>query len=144
MPTDTELVTMRTRKHGAQSAIKFFKEIRTVKSANNPFDMLSNAQKADFYANRPPNGAIIDDVVYSTNSGMGNCDEKGRICYAALKSNPMLNSSAITLCSAVGYDHVFVIVSDAAVTASVAVSTLGITAMIVDGWTQQGNRTRTS
>jgi hypothetical protein len=128
---------MRSRKGAAQSAIKFFTGVRQVKSANNPFDMLSDAQINNFYAHRndAPN-TIVDSFNATATSGMGNCDEKGRICYAALIGNPMLNGSHVTLCEAVNYDHVFVIVADAAVAAPLALDTLGVTAMVVDGWTQ--------
>ena len=138
MPTQAEITLMKRRKRAAGSAIKFFTDVKEVRSANNPFDMLSKTAKDDFYRLRGmTQNTIVGTFRVTAHTGMGNCDEKGRICYAALSCNPLLlNTSEVTLCSAVGYDHVFVIVSDGAINGQVFLSTLGVTAMVVDGWTQ--------
>lgn len=139
MPTLAELQVMKSRKKAAESALKFFTDIRQVKSANNPFAFLSTAQINDFYAHRNDSpDTIMDRFNASAISGIGNCDEKGRMCYAALHGNPRLaGNSQVTLCEAVNYDHVFVIIADGAVgNAAVELSSLGLTAMVVDGWTE--------
>jgi hypothetical protein len=155
----------KNRKEAARGAIKFFsksflgiethKGIKTVKSANNPFDGLSKSQKNAFYRDRnqylgrkttfdeykyvstydyasdedfcgfvrdgeivddiipPPDGVLMRSVSYqyedsllgsvaqTMRTGMGNCDEKGRIVYASLVGNPRLTDgkSAVTLVS---------------------------------------------
>lgn len=224
--TTDELKLLMSRKEAARSAIKFFSKslfgiathtgIKTVKSANNPFDGLKKHQREQFYSRRDdyrgatvkyktrvysfeegrkfediegflgytvpdddkihksrvgikPDGvafsepkvkyvyedSLLGSISQTMRTGMGNCDEKGKICYAALKCNPRLTDgkSAVSLVSSnnlakvmkngeeelkeMGYDHVFVVVADMAVPDHfVKISSLGRTAMIVDGWTQ--------
>jgi hypothetical protein len=137
MPTPAELTLMNTRRNAARSATKFFKDIKGVKSTNNPFAHTTHAdiQNLVTYRTVGPN-TIVDRFNAAATTGVGNCDEKGRICYAALTSNPLLNGSVVTFCAAVNYDHVFVVVANAAVGAATNLAGLGLTAMIVDGWTE--------
>lgn len=142
MPTAQELAVMNVRKNAAQSAIKFFTEKKTIVSDNNPFAFTTAADTATVNAYRaqmqiPGQNTIANAFDHAAASGVGRCDEKGRICYAALASNPLLAAgSPVTLIQAINYDHVFVVVADAAVAGATDVAALGLTAMIVDGWTE--------
>ena len=95
MATPAELALMETRKNAARSATKFFKDIKGVRSTNNPFDFTTAAEGQTLAANRVRIGndnTIITAFDEAAQSGIGNCDEKGRICYAALRSNPMIGA----------------------------------------------------
>lgn len=147
MPTDAELAIMKIRKNAAVGALKFFTDIHSVKSLNNPFVRVTDAELSLFkdqrenYAN-----TIMDYFDGSVTNGLGNCDEKARVCMCGLQSHALFQTpqgpnSFVTLCSTVrfGYDHVFVIVADKPVHFSrngVALDSLGLTAMVVDGWTE--------
>lgn len=138
MPTQQQINLMNTRKQAAKSALKFFKEKKGVRSTNNPFAFTTAANQAtlDHYRDNNPD-TIVQSFEDAASTGIGNCDEKGRMCYSSLASNPMLNvGSVVTLCSAINYDHVFVVVADAAVGGATNLVQLGKTAMIVDGWTE--------
>lgn len=170
--THDQLECMRVRKNAARSAIKFFKDIKPIRSANNPFDRLSKSKKDKFYENRndyvdrvvtDKDGtqhyktkfltdkkgtawrevdadSIVGSNIQAIETGMGNCDEKGRICFAALSGHPLLKrppaKSEVTLVTAHKYDHVFVVISDIPFYGLTSLSTLGPTTMVVDGWTQ--------
>jgi len=139
MPTPGQIAVMQTRKKAAHSAVKFFSDVRSVRSTNNPFDFPTAADHLTLNTYRNgPNNTVVQSFDDAARTGIGNCDEKGRICFAALRSNPLIlpPHSQITLCEGVNYDHVFVVVSDAAVVAPCDLDTIGETAMIVDGWTQ--------
>lgn len=142
MATPAEIAQMIVRKNAAQSAIKFFKEKKTIVSDNNPFAFTTAADTASVNAYRaqmqgPGQNTLANAFDNAATTGVGRCDEKGRICYAALASNPVLAAqSHVSLISAIGYDHVFVVVADAAVAGPMNVAALGLTAMIVDGWTE--------
>lgn len=141
MATPAELALMETRKNAARSATKFFEDIKGVRSTNNPFDFTTAAEGQTLAANRVRIGndnTIITAFDEAAQSGIGNCDEKGRICYAALRSNPMIGApgSHVSLVEAINYDHVFVVVANAQIAGAVNLNQIGLTAMIVDGWTQ--------
>jgi len=138
MPTNAELALMKIRKNAARSATKFFKQVKTVRSTNNPFAFTTAADQLilNQYRNNNPD-TIVQAFHDAASTGIGNCDEKGRICYAALRSNPLiLGNSHVSLVQAVNYDHVFVVVADAQVAGQINLNQLGVTAMIVDGWTE--------
>lgn len=138
MPTQAQINTMNTRKNAAKSALKFFSDKKGVRSTNNPFAFTTATDQAtlDHYRNNHAN-TIVQAFDDAATTGIGNCDEKGRMCYASLASNPMLTAgSVVTMCSAINYDHVFVVVADAAVGGATNLVQLGLTAIIVDGWTQ--------
>lgn len=138
MPTPTELALMTSRRKAAHSATKFFKKIKSVRSTNNPFAFTTPTDQLTLnqYRNNNPD-TIVQAFDDAAGTGIGNCDEKGRICYAALRSNPtILQNSHVSLVEAVNYDHVFVVVADAQVAAATDLQQLGVTAMIVDGWTE--------
>lgn len=136
---ENEAVLIDKRRSAGLGALRFFKEIRTVKSANNYFASVSDTDIQNFcdrMKGRPD--SVMNSFDASASTGVGNCDEKGRMCYASLISNPliMLNSK-VSYCASIGYDHAFVVVADYEITScSIGVSDLGRTAMIVDGWTE--------
>jgi len=137
MPTNTEITEMKVRKNAAWSAIKFFKDKKSVKSTNNPFAFTTAADQATLNHYRTNNpDTIVQSFHDAARTGIGNCDEKGRMCYAALRSNPLLANSHVTLCEAINYDHVFVVVANIAVGGATTLDQLGVTAMVVDGWTE--------
>ncbi len=138
MASGAEIALMKKRRDAAKSALKFFTKTRGVKSTNNPFAGTTNNDQRvlDSYRNNNPD-TITQSFEDAARTGIGNCDEKGRMCYAALVSNPMiLGNSIVTLCSAINYDHVFVVVTDAPIGNPAKVSRLGKTLMVCDGWTQ--------
>jgi hypothetical protein len=138
MVSDADIQTMKERKHGAASALKFFKDKHGVASTNNPFAFTTDADLDTlvYYRKHSPD-TIVDSFEDAARTGIGNCDEKGRMCYAALTSNPIIQrTSKVSLCRAINYDHVFVVVADQVVGNATRVGDLGLTAMIVDGWTE--------
>jgi hypothetical protein len=138
MINDTDVTLMKKRKSAARSAMKFFKEKVGIKSTNNPFAGTTNLHSENLNAYRTLNTDSIEQSFEdAARTGVGNCDEKGRICYAALLGNPILNGNSIaTLVAAINYDHVFVVVDGNAVNGPTRLSGLSQTAMIVDGWTE--------
>lgn len=138
MPNPTQLKIMNTRKQAAKSALKFFKDKQGVRSTNNPFAFTTKANQTtlDHYRDNNPD-TIVQAFDDAASTGIGNCDEKGRMCYASLQSNPtLIGTSMVTLCSAINYDHVFVVVTGFPVGGPTNLPQLGVTAMIVDGWTE--------
>ena len=125
----------------AKKALRYFKQIKSVKSPNNPFAMVSKRDQDNFYdVIRPTMNTVVDSMDKASEHGLGNCDEKGKICYLALASDPMLRGSGSypTLCSAIDYDHVFVVVTnfELGFDSPTNLGGLGLTAMVVDGWTE--------
>jgi hypothetical protein len=130
---------MKARRKAAESALKFFKKIKKVRSTNNPFAFTTAANQAtlDAYRDAPDkSNTITQGFEDAARTGLGNCDEKARICYASLASNPRIGGSIVTHAESVNYDHIFVLVTDAPVPPGVNLNTLGKTAMLVDGWTE--------
>lgn len=128
---------LKSRIKAAKSALRFFSDIKSVRSMNNPFAFPSKEEKKRFYATRncAPND-VIHDFHKTATIGRGNCDEKARMCYASLATNPRLHKCYVTICSAIDYDHVFVVISDEPIQGPTAFSNLGKNAMVVDGWTE--------
>jgi hypothetical protein len=123
----------------AESALKFFKKKKKVRSTNNPFAFTTkaDADRLDALRGDPDRpDTIAQTFEDAARTGLGNCDEKAKICYASLKGNPRITGSHVTLAESINYDHVFVLVTDAPVAPSVNLNTLGETAMVVDGWTE--------
>ena len=149
MLTPEEITTMRTRKNAGKGALRFFKKIAPVKSANSISCymgcnlnvlmcwQLRQQRIIDDYRGEGWT-SIMDSFSDAIRTGLGNCQEKASICYAGLADNPaLINNSVVTLCAVENNDHVIVLLSDAALVAksSVRIRDLGKTAMVVDGWT---------
>ena len=144
--SNAQLAVLKARKAAAKSALRFFTDIKSVKSVNNPFASTTSTDLENLIGyrhDRTTYNSISQDIENAAHYQVGNCDEKARICYASLKSNPRIGagagvngSSQVSLCTAVGYDHVFVVVSNLLVQAPMRLSALPATAMIVDGWTE--------
>jgi hypothetical protein len=136
--TAAQIKLMKTRRDAAKSALRFFKDIKGVRSTNNPFDFTTVEENRAFtnYRRNNPN-TITQRVEDAMRTGIGNCDQKARICLTSLMSNPLLvGNSTITLSESDNYDHVFVVVTDEPFEGLVNLRNLGKTAMIVDGWTE--------
>ncbi len=139
MANATQRAQMRQRKAAAKSALKFFKKIKTVRSANWALDRLqmTDQQENNFYDSRGDWETCVDSMEGALEGGIGNCDEKGKICFLSLKSNPRLHGHHVSLSAGLNYDHVFVIVADLPVPPGpFRIGQMGLTAMIVDGWTE--------
>jgi len=140
MPTALELTLMKSRRDAGRSATKFFKDIKPVRSVNNPFAFPTEEEKNKLYDDLRPNsdGTILGSMDFAAEHGLGNCDEKARICFASLSCNPtLLINSGVSLVTSVNYDHVWIMVANRNVPkAPVDLSLFGLTAMIVDGWTE--------
>lgn len=126
-------------KGAAQSALRYFTDIKSIKSTNNPFARITRLDQKilDDYRENSPD-TLSDSFNDASRFGIGNCDEKGRICYTSLKSNPVLHKYdlEVTLCESIDYDHVFVVVSSNRVQDITRIEYLGKLTMIVDGWTE--------
>ena len=136
---------MQLRKKAAIQSLKFFKDIKPVRSTNNPFDSVTAEELESFgdareYWDFTGSSSITNSFDYSAETGVGNCDEKGRICYASLCSSPLLiDNSEIMMCSdnnEDGYDHIFIVIADRYLFEPARIDQLGKTVMIVDGWTE--------
>jgi hypothetical protein len=139
--TNIQIEVLQRRKNAAKSALKFFKNIKSIKSTNNPFAFTTKEDddNLDYYRSDPnTDNSIVQSFEDAAFFQVGNCDEKGRICYSSLVSNPLIAPphSYVTLIEAIDYDHVFVIVADFGVTGRSTLKALPQTTMIVDGWTE--------
>lgn len=145
-PTPTEQAIMKERLHAARSALRFFK-VRPIASGEGVFNpsWLMCLQRTrqrrqdviDTYRDFTTSRAMSFHAAAST--GLGNCEEKGAILYLSLHGNPVLLRQAncrVTFCSAMGYVHGFVTITDHPVPCYVPIQSLGVTALIVDGWTE--------
>ncbi|MCK5819137.1 MAG: hypothetical protein KAH18_07755 [Psychromonas sp.] len=146
MATEEEIRIMEIRKHAAECTLRFFSEIRPVKSNNIPFhchcedlDFEENKALLEDFRDNNPNYHISTMMEYSTLSGLGNCGEKAAICYCSLYSNPtFISNSSVSLAQFIEYDHGCVVVSDPKLKRGrpLEMKNLGITTMVVDGWTE--------
>lgn len=141
MVTDEELKLMYTRKHAAQSALRFFTDVVNIKSTNAccPCYWTNEEEEALLGRERDkvPVKTIEKMTSYSILLGYGNCQEKAAICFCSLCSNPLLTgNSVITLARIPHHDHMFVIVSDneMVVAEEIKMRNLCRTTMVVDGW----------
>lgn len=141
--------TLLLRRDAAKAAISFFKG-RKIKSANNPFQWIGNKSGREEawgtinvirYGNSRT-ASVAQTMENVSRLGIGNCEDKGLICYMSLHGNILLRNDAAThivqLVGTVGWDHTFCIVSDAAIplNSSVPCSGLGELCVVVDGWTE--------
>lgn len=143
MPSAVQIETLNRRKGAAKSALRFFKEKKSIKSTNNPFAFATTQDNINLSTYRDEMGTYTDNSIVqafeeAAHFQVGNCDEKGRICYAALRSNPLIPEPRhyVTLLEAIDYDHVFVMVADVPITGRSQLKALPVTTMIVDGWTE--------
>ncbi|MCK5818789.1 MAG: hypothetical protein KAH18_05945 [Psychromonas sp.] len=143
MVTDEELKLMYTRKHAAQSALRFFTDIVNVKSTNAccPCEYTNAEEEALLGRERDkvPNATAEQMMKYSTLVGYGNCSEKAAICFCSLSCNPLLSGNSVaTLARMPHQDHLFIIVSDfeMVVGQEIDIRNLCRTTMVVDGWTE--------
>ena len=139
--SNVQIEVLKRRKNAAKSALRYFTDKKSVKSTNNPFAFTTDRDQdtLDDYRDDPDTeNSIAQSFEDASHYGIGNCDEKGRICYASLQSNPLIASphSYVTLLEAIDYDHVFVMVADIPITGRSQLKALPDTTMIVDGWTQ--------
>ena len=96
MASSAEIALMKRRRDAAKSALRFFKDKKNVKSTNNPFARTTGADQVRLDHNRDNSPNTISQAFEdSARTGLGNCDEKGRMCYAALASNPMILGNGI-------------------------------------------------
>ncbi|MCK5818787.1 MAG: hypothetical protein KAH18_05935 [Psychromonas sp.] len=143
MVTDKELKLMYTRKHAAQSALRFFTDILNVKSTNSccPCEYTNAEEDALLVKerNKVPVKTMEKMMYYSTWIGIGNCQEKAAICFCSLCTNPLLSDNSVaTLACLPNKDHMFIIISDfkMVVGQEIRIRNLCRTTMIVDGWTE--------
>ncbi|MCK5819966.1 MAG: hypothetical protein KAH18_12175 [Psychromonas sp.] len=133
---------MRARKHAGQSALRFFKEIVSVRSPNLIHQLLCNKTSSRDTIRAYRNGttdSIIQAFENAAKSGIGQCREKADICYLGLSVNPtLIEHSTVMLCQSFNIDHVFVLITDKDVEnpSSMHLCELSQTTMIVDGWTE--------
>lgn len=138
MPDTTEIIVTNL-KSAAESSLKFFSDKKEIRSSNNPFNSHRQQDSTTLgNARALMDGSLSSSFEQSAVHGVGNCDEKGRMCYMSLKTNPRITGRNyhVTLCEAIDYDHVFIIVSPNALPGATNISTLGETCMVVDGWTE--------
>lgn len=144
----SEKEIVQARANAGRSAVKFF-DIIEIKSANDPFAYLLQSQRREQawrtlqqYRFAHNDTHVAQGIEDAARTGVGNCHEKGMVCYSSLKSNPRLRDvnnvtlHHVSLVTCNGYDHVFCTVTDAPVTAGSTIGQLGRRALIVDGWTQ--------
>ncbi|MCK5819129.1 MAG: hypothetical protein KAH18_07715 [Psychromonas sp.] len=142
MVTDEELKIMYIRKHAAESALRFFRDIKSVKSTNSflPWNCASVEDQYLIKSYRKHNPYTIRNRMWlATMTGVGNCIEKSAICYCSLFANPLIiNNSVVTLVRISHLDHAFVIISDAPMEVGqlFLINDLDQTTLIVDGWTE--------
>ncbi|MRT15239.1 hypothetical protein GJV07_23570 [Enterobacteriaceae bacterium RIT711] len=149
MISEQQRQLMRMRLNVAKSTFKFFDEhkIRSPNSMTHhffkmrhPYQHRENKITIDNYReNTACNGSILTSFHNAALTKLGNCQEKACICYSSLCGNPILlnnsEKSYVSLCHGVEYDHVLVIISDNPITRYSMINTLGVTALIVDAWT---------
>jgi hypothetical protein len=133
---------LKRRRDAAKSALRYFSDIKSIKSTNNPFAFTGRQDQANLDAYRDDTGGSRDTIAQSFEDAshfkIGNCDEKGRIVYSSLIGNPVIakDDAKVSLVSSIGYDHVFCIIADEAVVAPTSLNNFNDYMMIVDGWTE--------
>lgn len=141
--SNVQVALLKRRRDAAKSALRYFKDKKPIKSTNNPFAFATDEDNFHLGAYRDEMGTTTDNSIVQAFEDasyyqVGNCDEKGRICYASLIGNPRIPQpeSHVTLLEAIDYDHVFVIVADIPITGRSELRAMPVTTMIVDGWTE--------
>lgn len=141
MLTAPQIQLMRYRKSLAINSLKILKEIKTVKSTNYFFDFTTDLQGQILDANRATvnYNTMSGPLTATLTHGVGNCDEKARLCWAGIRNKPgLLPTHQCMLCAGVDYDHVFVVIADVVIAPGVntTLGALGVTAIVIDGWTE--------
>ncbi len=141
--TPEEIYKMEIRKIAAQSALKFFTDIKKVERSTMDSRELSWRIAAydiiDEYRCHNPEEYIMQRFEDAARTGLGNCGEKAAICYASLINNPrLLGNSFITMASVDDMDDAIVIVTEVNMrgVGSLRTAQLSKTTLIVDGWTE--------
>ncbi|WP_143330409.1 hypothetical protein [Chromobacterium haemolyticum] len=141
MLSPKQIQKMQYRKELAINSLKILTEIKRVKSTNYFFDFASRQDKRNLlYARQTINYNTMSGPFSSTlNHGVGNCDEKARACWAGIRNKPSLSPHhECMLCYGVNYDHVFIVIADCpiAINTPTTLGALGVTAIVIDGWTE--------
>ena len=138
------LERMRVRRDCAKNVLSFFKDKKPVKSPNNPFAFVSSARQDAFYDLREETGgSALAGARLALHTGLGNCDEKGKIVLTGLMGNPQLTLARghhVRLCAGVDYDHVFVVISSQhwfyEFHRNFTIEQIGVDGIVIDGWTE--------
>ncbi len=140
MLTIQDINTMKQRKLAVLSALKFFTDVKDVKSSNIPgFESdeasdIITAYRADYGI------SIMSYFVNAVRTGVGNCTELSAIVYASLSGNPrLINNSTVTVCG-LPTDHAIIIVTEKYGAMPLLswhkLDELSRTTMVVDPWTR--------
>jgi hypothetical protein len=131
------------RKHAAQSALKFFTDIKKIESPNLKSSPSFRSFKAymTIHSYRAMNDKLVitQSAADAAKTGVGCCGEKMSICYTSLASNPvLLGNSSVIICTSDTYEHAVIVVTDLDIGDKnlFYMSELSNTTMIVDGWTE--------
>jgi hypothetical protein len=82
--------TMHNRKNAALSSLKFFTDIKQIRSSNIPGELsVKDTNIIQAYRNNNPS-SVIRSFSDAATTGVGNCKELIAIIYSSLYSNPRL------------------------------------------------------
>ena len=129
--------TIHNRKTAALSALKFFTDIKSIRSSY--FSGSSAIEDAriiqEYRHNNPP--SVIRSFADAARTGVGDCREYVSIVYASLHSNPRIyDNSAVMMCS-LRHNYGVIVVTNKSCAKHgwrFNVSELSIDTMIVDAW----------
>ncbi len=140
MLTASDVNNMKQRKLAVLSALKFFTDVKDVKSSNilgfesDEASDIINAYREDCAR------SVISFFANAASTGVGNCVELVAIVYASLSGNPrLLHNSMVGVCELSG-DHAIIIVTEKYGAMPFfswhKLDELSRTTMVVDPWTR--------
>lgn len=131
---------MHHRKIAAQSALKFFTDIKNIRSTNIPgCEDLKGWNIIKEYRDKKHVDSAIDAFLDSAKSGYGNCGEKAAIVFTSLSRNPRLIPNSFVYLAAIASDHMFVVITDKGICnlrGYQKLNSLSLTTLVVDGFTE--------
>lgn len=148
--TVEEIKIMDERLHVAESVMRFFTDVKSIRSTTQVCDP-GWLHEDNYQPQRCADNIIInqyrDDSSYdshvsrghfATSTGLGNCGEKSSIVYTSLLGNPILLRQKpfchVNMCTLIGDDHAFVMITDFPIRPRSVTMHLGSTALIIDPW----------
>ena len=140
MLTASDVNNMKQRKIAALNALKFFTDIKDIKSSNTQgFNYPIENDIIGAYRKQRPR-SIMGSFADAAKTGAGNCAELSAIVYASLFGNPrIIDNSMVAICH-LEVDHTIVLVTDKYAPLSIIgwnnFNKFSQTTMVVDPWTR--------
>ncbi len=149
MLSEKEILTMQNRQFAAESALRYFKEVKSVNSPNIPdkvCELYPQHERGsnwdhlivDQYREKYPL-SIMRAIFCSLKTGTGRCFEKASICYSSIACNPrIITNSSVIICDLIDYDHTFILITGKFIKNLFykTLKDLSVCTMVLDAWTE--------